>query len=164
MTTQRNQTNDALKNNKIDQSKIVIEQKENTTTTAFTAINQPGSEINPQVKQARHYTPRRTYDNAYKTRVLAAFDACPNASERSAFLRREGLYYSRICAWRKEQSNGKLKKKHDKNAPRIDHLTYENEQLKKKLAQAQAIIDLQKKVSELFGLHIQQHDLNEVNS
>jgi hypothetical protein len=33
-------------------------------------------------------------------------------------------------------------------------LVRENEQLKKKLAQAEAIIDLQKKVSELLGTHI----------
>jgi hypothetical protein len=78
-------------------------------------------------------------------------------------LRRERLYYARICAWKKEQSSGKLKNKHSKNTPRINHLTHENAQLKKKLAQAEAIIDLQKKVSELFGLHIQQHDLNEAN-
>jgi transposase len=157
MSTQMKQSSDTLKNNKIEQVKSQIDQKENTTT------NRPGSEVNPQVKPARHYTPRRSYDNAYKARVLAAFDACPNASERSAFLRSEGLYYARICAWRKEQSNDKLKKKHDENKPRIDHLAQENAQLKKKLAQAEAIIDLQKKVSELFGLHIQQHDLNEVN-
>ena len=161
MTTQNKQTTDTLKNNKIDQLKSRIEKKEKTTT-AFTT-NQSSPEIDPQVKPARHYTPRRSYDTAYKARVLAVFDACANASERSAFLRSEGLYYARICAWKKEQSNGKLKKKYDKNKPRIDHLAQENVRLKKKLAQAEAIIDLQKKVSELFGLHIQQHDLNEVN-
>jgi transposase len=163
MSTQMKQVSDTLKNNKIDQVKGKIDQKEDTTTNAFTVTNQPGTGVNPQVKPTRHYTPRRSYDNAYKARVLAAIDACPNASERSAFLRSEGLYYARICAWKKEQSNGKLKKKHDKNKPRIDHLTQENAQLKKKLTQAEAIIDLQKKVSELFGLHIQQHDQNESN-
>lgn len=163
MSTQTKQAIDTLKNNKIDQVKYKIDQKESTTTNAFNTTDQPSSEVNPQVKPTRHYTPRRSYDNTYKIRILAAFDACQNASERSAFLRSEGLYYARICAWRKEQSNGKLKKKHDKNKPRIDHLARENAQLKKKLAQAEAIIDLQKKVSELFGLHTQQHDLNEAN-
>jgi transposase len=46
---------------------------------------------------------------------------------------------------------------------RTDHMAREIEQLKKKLAQAQAIIDLQKKVSELLGTHILSHDSSEVN-
>jgi hypothetical protein len=42
-------------------------------------------------------------------------------------------------------------------------MTREIEQLKKKLAQAQAIIELQKKVSELLGTHILSHDSSEEN-
>jgi len=122
----------------------------------------------PQVKTTRHYTPRRAYDPAYKTRILAAYDACENASARGELLRKEGLYHSRICSWKHEQAAGKLKgnkqKKGTKNSPRLDHLLRENEHLKKKLAQAEAIIDLQKKVSDLLGTHILPHEDSEVNS
>lgn len=52
----------------------------------------------PQVKATRHYTPRRAYDPAYKTRILAAYDACKTASARGELLRKEGLYHSRICS------------------------------------------------------------------
>ena len=117
----------------------------------------------PEVKPKKKHSPRRHYDNAYKTRVLETFASCKDAKERSAFLRKEGLYYSRVIAWKQEKADGKLKKDGQKRTqPRIDHLTQEIMQLKKKLAQAEAIIDLQKKVSELFGTHILPHDSNEV--
>jgi len=45
----------------------------------------------------------------------------------------------------------------------VDCLSRENEQLKRKLAQAEAIIDLQKKVSELFGEHIRPYLMSEKN-
>src|SRR5690348_17215064 len=101
MTTQVNKSNDTLKNNKIDDLEVNQDQKLKTTTafTAPEAVQNP-ADINPQVKPAKPYTPRRSYTLAYKERVLAIFEACTSASERSAFLRREGLYYSRICAWR----------------------------------------------------------------
>jgi hypothetical protein len=54
-------------------------------------------------------------------------------------------------------------KKPTSKGQRTDHMAREIEQLKKKLAQAQAVIDLQKKVSELLGTHILSHDNSEVN-
>jgi transposase-like protein len=109
----------------------------------------------PQVKPKKHYSTRRSFDTAYKLRILAAFDACESSVERGALLRKEGLYHSRIAAWRQQFNNSKLNNgKKKSKALRTDHLVRENEQLKKKLAQAEAIIDLQKKVSELLGKHI----------
>lgn len=79
-------------------------------------------------------------------------------------LRREGLYHSRICAWKQAESSGKLKSKNNiKDLQRADHLARENEQLRKKLLQAEAIIDLQKKVSELLGMHILPVEKSEEN-
>ncbi len=127
--------------------------------------NQAIPVTDPEVKQKRTYAPRRTYDNAYKARILATFDAFDNPKARSAFLRQEGLYYSRITAWKREQEMVKSKKsKQAKSQPRIDHLAREVAQLKKKLAQAEAIIALQKKVSELLGTHILPHESSEVIS
>ena len=114
-----------------------------------------GLSPDPQVKPKKQYSTRRSFDTAYKLRILAAFDACESAVERGALLRKEGLYHSRITAWKQQFNNSKLTsgKKKSKTL-RTDHLVRENEQLKKKLAQAEAIIDLQKKVSELLGKHI----------
>jgi len=119
----------------------------------------------PQVKAKRSYSPRRSFDTAYKLRIIAAYDICKSALERGALLRREGLYHSRIASWKQELAKGKFcgKRKSDVT-PRTDHLVRENQQLKKKLAQAEAIIDLQKKVSELLGTHILPHESSEVNS
>jgi hypothetical protein len=105
----------------------------------------------------------RNFYNGYKLKILTAFDACSTALERGALLRREGLYHSRISAWRNQLGmNGGVKKNITKSQ-RTDHMAREIEQLKKKLAQAQAIIDLQKKVSELLGTHILSHDSSEEN-
>ena len=115
----------------------------------------------PQVKPPKKYKPRRSFSQSYKKRILAAYDACSEATQRGKLLRREGLYHSRISAWKKQQASGKSdigKAQNCKNiAPR---LMQENMQLKKKLAQAEAIIDLQKKVSELFGEHILPQEMN----
>jgi hypothetical protein len=108
-----------------------------------------------QVKIKKKYAPRRSYDTAYKLRILAAYNACESSSERGALLRKEGLYHSRICDWKHELEKSKLnEKKKTHHKLRTDHLVRENEQLKKKLAHAEAIIDLQKKISDLLGTHI----------
>lgn len=117
--------------------------------------------LDPQVKATR--APRRQFTKAYKLQFLNSYDACSNASERGALLRREGLYHARISAWRNQLGINADGKKATSNARRTDHMAREIDQLKKKLAQAQAVIDLQKKVSELLGTHILPHDSNEVN-
>ena len=44
---------------------------------------------------------RRSFDAAYKARILAEHDALPERSpERGALVRREGLYSSHIAEWR----------------------------------------------------------------
>ncbi len=128
----------------------------------------PCPPADPQVKPKRPYAPRRTFSVTYKTRILEEYDACRSAQERGALLRQEGLYLTRIYAWKSQRKAGKFNNtrqgKNGKHDVRVDHLTRENEQLKKKLAQAEAIIDLQKKVSELLGTHILPQEKNEVSS
>lgn len=116
----------------------------------------------PQVKAVNRT--RRAFTKSYKLKILVAYDACSNASERGALLRREGLYQTRIASWRKQFGSNDVASKASSRTQRTDHLVREVEQLKKKLAQAQAVIDLQKKVSELLGTHILSHESNEVKS
>jgi hypothetical protein len=126
-------------------------------------LKKEGEIPDTQVKAKKPYSPRRAFTKTYKAQILEAFDACESASGRGELLRKEGLYHSRISAWKLEQAAGKLNNL-QQNAPlnkiRVDHLSRENEQLKKKLAQAEAIIDLQKKISELFGDHILPQSTN----
>ena len=95
---------------------------------------------------------RRRLTTAYKIKILEALDACDNSLARGALLRREGLYYSGIAKWRKQRDEGLLSggKKKSQNTK----LVRENERLKKRIATAEAIIDLQKKVSNLLTEHI----------
>ncbi len=115
----------------------------------------------PQVKASE--APRRKFTKAYKLQILTSYDACSNALERGALLRREALYQGFISAWRNQLDLNTDPKKTTSKGRRADHMAREIEQLKKKLAQAQAVIDLQKKVSELLGTHILSHDSSEVS-
>jgi transposase len=116
----------------------------------------------PQVNAVA--APKRKFTKAYKLQTLTAYDACCDASERGALLRREGLYYSCIPAWRNQLGMTKDGGKGTSSSKRTEHLLREMEQLKKRLAQAEAIIDIQKKVSALFGTHILPHESSVVNS
>ena len=115
----------------------------------------------PQVKTSTKSKPRRSFSQAYKDNIIKAYDACPDSSARGALLRREGLYHSRISTWRAQGAAGKTKTK-KKSVAEAAHFKRENDQLKKQLAQAHAIIDIQKKVSQLLGITIPPQDNSEV--
>ncbi|APS84549.1 hypothetical protein AVM71_06365 [Piscirickettsia salmonis] len=99
---------------------------------------------NPQVKE-KQSSPRRSFKTAYKIRILAEYDACSNQLARGELLRKEGLYSSRISTWKKERETGKLGGKYkNKSDKKIEDCCLKKIiRLKKKLAQAEAIIDLQ---------------------
>lgn len=78
-------------------------------------------------------------------------------------LRREGLYTSHLSAWRRQRERGELeglspKKRGRKGGPdkrlveENRRLAREVARLEKRLAQAETIIDVQKKVSTLLGI------------
>ncbi|WP_326825062.1 hypothetical protein [Streptosporangium sp. NBC_01756] len=79
---------------------------------------------------------RRTFTAAYKTQILAAYDALPDGSpERGALLRSEKLYHSHIEHWRKQQNTGTLaastgKPKKDAESEELARLRAENRKLK----------------------------------
>ena len=126
----------------------------------------PASIPDVQVKSGQR-APRRTFSTAYKLKILEAYDACDNPLARGALLRKEGLYHSRLSTWRKLRDEGglgaKSKVKTAKSLLANQQLTRENVRLKKKLAQAEAIIELQKKVSDLLGTHILPAESDETN-
>lgn len=118
-----------------------------------------------QVKPRQQRAPKRTLSKSYKSQILNAFDACQTASERGALLRKEGLYHAQLATWRKQLVDGKLyKQKTPKSILVSQQLARENATLKKKLAQAEAIIELQKKVSELLSQHILEPEMSEEKS
>ncbi len=106
---------------------------------------------------------RRRFDAAYKQRILVEADGCSQPGELGRLLRREGLYSSLLSTWRRQRDEGMLAglaaKRRGRKAKRKDavaleneRLRRENEQLTHRLKQAETIIEVQKKVSEMLGI------------
>jgi transposase-like protein len=101
----------------------------------------------------------------YKLRILREADAC-EPGRLGALLRREGLYSSHLIRWRKQRDRGALDalvsrkrgRKEDIDRPLRKKLAAqerENERLRKRLKQAEMIIEVQKKVSEMLGISLE---------
>ena len=106
-----------------------------------------------------HHNPvRRVFPAEYKLAILAEYDGCSETGEKGALLHREGLYSSLITDWRRQHRQGLLKAAVGRNdggrgGPSLSEmakLRTENERLRTKLAQAEAIIDVQGKVHALL--------------
>ncbi len=106
---------------------------------------------------------RRQFSPGTKRRILTAADRCTEPGEIGALLRREGIYSSQLAAWRKRRGaegvTGLDTRKRGRKADpavaethRTAKLTRENVRLRRQLAQARLIIDVQKKVSSLLAL------------
>ena len=98
-----------------------------------------------------------------QTPSVRAADACNEPGEVGALLRREGLYSSHLCQWRKEvaaleeavASANKRGPKPDlakAEARRMLAMQQEIARLRQKLGRAEQIIEAQKKLCELLGL------------
>ena len=106
---------------------------------------------------------RRRFDAAYKQRIVEEADGCSQPGELGLLLRREGLYASLLSTWRRQRDEGVLAglapkrrgrktKKKDAAALENERLRRENERLAQRLKQAETIIEVQKKVSEILGI------------
>ena len=109
-------------------------------------------EKNPEVAEKAS---RRRFTAEYKRRISLEAERCKQPGEIGALLRREGLYSSVVARWRRqlrEESLSSSKKSNRKPsaAKELASLKRENERLKEKLRQAELIIDVQKKVSEMM--------------
>ena len=105
---------------------------------------------------------RRRFTAAYKRRIVCAADACTEAGEVGALLRREGLYSSHLSDWRrelKELEEAALAPK--KRGPKVDprdkklaELARENQKLQARAERAELLVEIQKKVSTLLGISL----------
>lgn len=102
---------------------------------------------------------RRQYTSEYKQRILDEIDQAREPGELGAILRREGLYSQIISKWRQQRQRGSLRdssqskrgRKANPQAAELARLQAENQRLKARLERAEAIIEVQKKVSRLLG-------------
>lgn len=131
--------------------------------TAETGARGPAGAPDPEVTERPK---RRRFTAEYKLRVLREADACKGDGDLGALLRREGLYSSHLSVWRRQRDEiakaGLKARKRGPKAkavdPRIKQLERENARLKRRLAEAETVIDFQKKLSELLGIPLKPHD------
>ena len=109
---------------------------------------------------------RRRFTAEDKLRILKLADACTAVGSLGALLRSEGLYASNLTTWRRQRTEGVLLAlaplKRGRKASARHPLRAENETLRKenarlstRLKQAELIIDVQKKVSQILGLPLE---------
>jgi len=114
----------------------------------------------PEVPEKRK---RRRFNAQYKLRILNEIDSSNEPGHVGSVLRREGLYSSHIRTWRRQRDTGMLQglapKKRGRKARNVNplaekvvQLERENRRLAKKLKQAEIIIEVQKKISDILGI------------
>jgi len=112
---------------------------------------------------------RRRFAAEYKLRILREADRLTESGQLGALLRREGLYSSHLSTWRQQRSEGTLAgltpkrrgRKTNPDAPLIaenERLKRETQRLAAKLRQAETIIEVQKKLSEILGIPLPPPD------
>ena len=112
---------------------------------------------------------RRTFTAQDKLRILAATDRAAESGGIGTILRREGLYSSTLSDWRRLRDAGAFGalvpgKRGPKSAepnPFAAELALSqrnNARLTQRLARAEAIIDIQKKVAALLGIPLAPTD------
>ena len=115
---------------------------------------------NPEVAALPARARRRQFTAAYKLRILREADHCA-VGQLGALLRREGLYSSHLSNWRQQRAAGSLAALAPRRRGRpatsatereLARLREENARLTRKLAAAETVIDVQKKVATLLGL------------
>lgn len=115
----------------------------------------PPTEVKPKAT-------RRRFTKEYKLRILKEADACKRPGELGALLRREGLWSSHLSTWRAARERGELvgrgsRKRGPKAKPknpldkRVRELEREVTKLRKRAKRAEGLVEVQKKVAELFG-------------
>jgi transposase len=108
---------------------------------------------------------RRRFTLEYKRRILREADRCRKPGELGALLRREGLYSSHLSVWRAAREQGKLggqgtrkrgpeAKPPDPLEKKIAEQVREIARWQKRAERAEALVEVQKKLSELLGVEL----------
>lgn len=146
--------------------------------TMSSGNNGQGSQPEPAAPtEVKAKAQRRRFSAKYKQRILREAAACTKPGELSALLRREGLYSSHLSTWRAQAERGELgglapkkrgPKPKEKNPldKRVRELEREVAKLRKRAQRAEGLVEVQKKVAELFGEtlpEVTDEEINEFN-
>jgi transposase-like protein len=143
------------------------------TTKPFSERNGVARLATSHTSEVQPPSTRRTRSAAEKLRIIQEYDSYPVGSpERGAVLRRAGIYTSQISKWRKQRDLAAMaglapRRRGPKPLPRdplvdeVEQLRKENARLQARLAQAETIIDVQKKVAQVLGSTLPSLPLDE---
>lgn len=98
---------------------------------------------------------RRRFTTAYIEAVLKELDSAPHG-EKGKILRREGLFSKQVTSWRNQRETALKPTRGPRSKSSVDlrkelvQRERENARLRRKLEQAEIIIDVQKKVASLL--------------
>ena len=112
---------------------------------------------------------RRRFTAEYKRGVLREADAARDAGEIGALLRREALYSSHLNTWRRARERGELaglepKRRGRKEkavnplTKRVVELERDKRRLERRLKQAELLLEIQKKASQLLEIPLASPD------
>lgn len=134
--------------------------KANTQPASLPSLQSTHGGADPQVIQK---PTRRRFTAADKLRILNEADACHKPGELGALLRREGLYSSSLANFRKQRTQGRLREKNTE--PELTQRKRQEAdrqrdarkivQMQKEIQQLTGLLELQKKLSEMVGIHLQ---------
>ena len=135
--------------------------------TGVTAGGGAGVEVSDPEVPAK--AKRRQFSAEYRLRILKEADGCKNSGEIGALLRREGLYSSNLVTWRRQRearalTGMKAQKRGPKGRsedPRLKQQEREIARLRRRLKQAETVIEVQKKVAEILGIPLNSPGLDE---
>ena len=134
------------------------ERRDGAGVTGTESAGAGGTRPDPEVVEK---PVRRRFTAEYKVRILHDTDRC-EPGQLGALLRREGLYSSHLTEWRRQRAQGVLAalaprrrgrpgEKPHPLARRVAELEQENTRLQRRLQQAEAIIEVQKKSPSSWG-------------
>lgn len=103
---------------------------------------------------------KRVFPSDTRREIVRYYDSLPNDGSKGGYLRRSGLFKSSVNQWRVDIAKGTDGTKQagrrptDPTSRELARLRAENERLQRELLRANAVIDVQKKVSELLEMHL----------
>jgi transposase len=141
---------------------LVFEHAHNNGQANSQSSSSPQSQKVPDPQVIQKAT-RRRFTAADKLRILKEADACHKPGELGSLLRREGLYSSSLTSFRKQRAQGKLRQSNVEQKVtqrKISEAARQRDarqviQMQKQIQQLTGLLELQKKLSDLLGLHLE---------
>lgn len=150
---------------------LVFEQAHTNGRTSTQPIpaSSPQSQKGVPDPQVIQKPTRRRFTAADKLRILKEADACHKPGELGTLLRREGIYSSSLHNFRKQRAQGRLKQtppeqkvsQRQTNEAARQRDTRRAIQMQKQIQQLTGLLELQKKLSDLLGIHLEDLTTNE---